>query len=100
MKIFQTVQKNLAILGISSMQSNQAFYNRKYLLYLLLSGSLIIMNCVFLIYVAKSFKEYTDSIYITSVSIALFISLSFLIRRMRNLFEFIDNLEKIVDDSE
>lgn len=75
MKIFQTVRSNFAILGISSIS-------------------------VFLVYVAKSFEEYTNSIYITSVSVALFVTLSFLVRRMANLFEFIDNLDKIVDESE
>lgn len=100
MKILQTVQMNLETLGISSIQSAQAFYNGKALLYLLLCGSLIIMNCVFLIDVAKSFEEYTDSIYIASVSVAVFFSLLFLISRMASLFELIDNLEKIVDESE
>lgn len=100
MKIFQTIQKNLEIFGISSVQPAQTYCNRKILLYLLSCGSLIIMNCIFLIHVAKSFKEYTDSIYITSVSVALFVSFSFLIRRIANLFEFIDSLEKIINDSE
>lgn len=100
MKIFETVQNNLEILGISLTQSKQSFYNGKASLYLLLSGTLIIMNCVFLIDVAQSFKEYTDSSYITSVSVAVFFSLLFLISRMANLFELIDNFEKVVDESE
>lgn len=100
MKLFQAIQKNLEIIGISSIVSGQTFYNRKVLLYLLLCGSLIVMNCIFLVHVAETFKEYTDSIYITSVSIALFVSVSFVIRRMANLFEFLDSLEKIINDSE
>lgn len=100
MKVLQTVQNNLEIIGISSIQSKQKIYNRKALLYLLLCGTLIIMNCVFLIDVAQSFKEYTDSIYITSVSVAVFFSLLLLISRMANLFELIDNFEKLVDERE
>lgn len=99
MKILQTVQNNLEILGISSIQSKQAFCNGKVLLCLLLCGLLIVMNCVFLIDVAQSFKEYTDSIYITSVSVAVFSSLVFFIGKMSKLFEMIDSFEKIVDES-
>lgn len=100
MKIFQSIEDNLAILGISSYQSIQVQpFNTRNVTTLLVFGLSVISNCVFLFHVADSFMEYTKCVYVVSTLITSFICFAHLVLKMPKLFEFIKNFEQIVEES-
>lgn len=97
MKIFQSTKKYLAIVGIVA-QSRRPF-NMRTLATLSGFAIMIILICTFLFCEANSFKDYTESIYMSSVSIAIFSTFSFVIWKRENIFQFIDCWEKIAEAS-
>lgn len=58
-----------------------------------------ILCCGFFFREANTFKEYTESIYISSVSLTLLSTNAFVIWKMENIFFFIDTWEEIVAKS-
>lgn len=103
-KIFQIIQQNFAILGISSKGSNRnSLVNGNILKALLHSLSYILnatLSGTFLVYRANIFREYIDCINGVSALIAILASLMILFFRMKVLFGFIENCEKIIDRRE
>lgn len=62
-KIFQSLQGNLAILGIDSFQSIQKDpLNARNLLSLILQCFFIVSSLLYTLYEANSFQEYTDGL--------------------------------------
>lgn len=102
MQLFQSVQMNLAILGICPSQSMQIScgFNGKMLKVAFFHGLSGILSCLFFVYEAHTFREYTDSIYMTSATIMVILYFLILILKMAKLFEFIDDFEKVISDSE
>lgn len=90
--MFQLVQKEFAVLGISSNQATNPFNNRT-IGCLFLFGLNIILYIVFLFHSAKSFMEYTENIYITSAITLIGIAFFWFVLKMKNLFELLDGVE-------
>ena len=97
MKIFQSTVKFLTAVGIT--QKSRPLNARSFMA-LTAIGITVILICAFFFLEAKTFKEYTDSIYMCSVTIALFSTFSFAIWKKENIFLFIEGWEKIVEKSE
>lgn len=97
MKIFQSTVEFLAIVGITPQSRS---FNIRSLLALMAFAIIVILVCAFLFCEASNFKEYTESIYISSVSIAIFSTYSFVIWKKDNIFLFIDCWESIAVTSE
>lgn len=98
---FQSVRKSLAILGINlghSSTINQL--NGKTLISFFILGSDIFSHFVYLFNEAGSFRDYTDSIYLTTANLAIAICFTILVFQMKNIIELIDGVQKVVDNSE
>lgn len=90
--IFQFVQKNLAIFGISRTQSIYAFYVKVFAGYLLL-GSSIIVHFKFIFRDDITFEEYTLSLNATTIVVMSTLCYTVMIRDKDEFFKHIDNLE-------
>lgn len=101
LKIFQIIQRQYAILGISSTnQSAQKLpFNRRVLIGLLFFGCIFTLQFVYIFQVASDFMEYTECICATSGNILIFVCFMAIVLGNTTLFECIDNLEQLIDTS-
>lgn len=98
MKLFRIIQKNFAILGITSAQSIQKHpFNRQIVLLYSIYGSTWISSVLFLFQKANTFEEYTNNIYITSAAAIVMFSFTIIVFKMSKLFEFVNNLGESVE---
>lgn len=93
MEPFQSVQKTLTTLGIN--QNRNAFIDRVLIAYYVFCSSSI-LSCVFFFTEAESFREYMDSIYTVTANIAVTFCFTYIIIKMDQLFQYIDDSQKIV----
>lgn len=100
LKVFQTTQKNFAMMGISRKLATQAYpLNVRILMGFLILYSLAIFNLIYTIYYAKTFAEYTQSVYVFSLGALIILALFIVILKVNKLFELIDNCNSIVNMS-
>lgn len=100
MKSFQSAVEYLASLGITQSQAMQSNpFNVKNIVHMLLFGITAYLCGAFLIYTANSFKDYTESIYISSVTMLVFVVFVILIWKMENVFKFIETWKKTSEQS-
>lgn len=101
MKIFQFLENYLAILGIEPLQSFQKNHSTALLLKRLLVFILFItwLICIihFAVYEAKTIDEYADAFYITVCLITILSIFPIILWKMDNLFEFIKDLEDLIE---
>lgn len=101
MKLFQSVQENFAVIGVTSDQSMQsnAFNNR-----ILAAVSTYTLNValyiVFLFHDASTFGEYTYNIYSNSATILILICYIIVVFKMNKCFALIDRCATVVAKSE
>lgn len=95
MKIFQTLRKQLAIVGISP--SNQSFNERVFFGFSLFGCS--VSSQFVYIYVANSLMDSMECICSLSAGIIIFVCFVAVIFRKSTLFESVDNFEKLIDTS-
>lgn len=102
MKIFQTVQEQLAIVGIcSSNQSIQKLsFNKRIVFGFFVFGCQIVSHFVYTFHVANEFMEYMQCICATSGSILILIGFTAIVFGKAALFESINNIEQVIDSSE
>lgn len=62
--------------------------------------SVIYCSIVFIVLDAGTFAEYTQAVYTGSLGTLIIFGLLILIIKVKNLFEFIDNTDKLVNTSE
>lgn len=93
--IFQLIQKNLSILGISRTRSVGSF-RKKMLIGCLLLGIHISLRLKFLFGVANSFQQYAESIFMSSGVVVIFWCYACLICKREELFEFIDKCDELI----
>lgn len=97
MKILQSLQINLGIMGIEANQLTKSHpFNGKNVSTLLI---LIISSTsanIYLFYEAESFREYTDAFYSTCTVTVCCINYMLIVWNMRRMFAFITNLENII----
>lgn len=98
LKIFQIIQKQYTILGISrvSNQVTDKRVRRGFLLFALL----FISHFAYILHVANGFMEYVQGICAFFSSVIVFVCFTSKTFRKAKLFESIDNIEKIIDSSE
>lgn len=102
MKVFQRIQKQYAILGISaSNQLTRTLPFSKRVLFGFLSISIeIFSQFVYTFHVANDYMTYIDCICATSATIVIFICLAAIVCRKSTLFEIIHEIEELIDTSE
>lgn len=102
MKIFQTVRRQYAILGIirTSNQSIQKYPFTKTVFFGLSSvGCLIISQFMYIFYEANGFMDYINAICATSVTIIIFVCIAAIAFKRTVLFEHYDKIETLLDTS-
>lgn len=95
MKLFQTVREYIHAVGIN--QSDR--FSGKIFKASFLYGFNSILNCAFLFHKAKTYRQYTDDIFMTSATIIISISFITVIVKMSRLFKFINRCERISEKS-
>lgn len=95
-KIARKAQEYLALFGI---RSDRDRFNETVLSNALIFGVINILLLRFLLYDAKSFREYTDSSYTTSAAIFMLISFINVAIQKVNIVYAIATFEKIVEMS-
>lgn len=93
--IFQLVQKNLSVLGITKTQSVRVF-RIKVLIGGFLLGIHIIIHLKFFFGEANSFSEYSESTFLSSVSVVAMWCYANLIHEREKILEFIEEIEKLL----
>lgn len=94
MIVGQTIQKIGCEIGLGQ---NQRRFNAKQLEYIFISVSYLCTLFIFLFHVANTPKEYTDGFYITETSVLIFIAYSSTIFQAAKIYDFIGDIEKILD---
>lgn len=96
MKLIQTAQKNLAVLGIAPHLSRR---NSKTVMTNLVFDLTTISNVAYLFVEAKSLQEYAFGIYITSaIALVIFMHATIVFKK-HSMFEPIGKLEQAIDES-
>lgn len=93
--IFQLVQKNLSILGITKTQPNNSCRMREIIGCLLVIAHIII-RLKFLLNDANSFQLYTRAAFMSSVAIANLCCLASLIHKRKEIYKLIDGCENVI----
>lgn len=88
------------VFGLMGFSSNKSFWNVEFLIGFATAGVAIPSFLIFLFHVANSFKEFTDSIYITAVSIAISISFIDTVHKRSKLTILFKKIEENVNNSE
>lgn len=101
MKIFQSVRRDLAFFGINPNQSwmHSSPFNRKNQTAMLIFCLFLFSNCIYFTH-AKTFEEYINCIYIVTALSGTVICFATLMWQASKWFEFIDNVENIINKSE
>lgn len=100
-KVFEIPLKNLAIVGIRPNLAMQPYpFNAKIFMGFLALGCAIYCTCVYTIYDAKSFAEYTQSIYVCSLLALIVLILLAIIPNAEKMFELIDACDQLVNTSQ
>lgn len=93
-KVLQLVQKNFATAGIVANVATQTYpLNTRIWLGFLTLGMGIIFNFKYTFYEARTFIEYTQSIFMSSLTIIVSFALLNLVVKVRKLFEFINHCD-------
>lgn len=100
-KGFVIIEKYFAIAGITPSLADQTCpLNGRILLGFLLLGSGMYFTSVFLIDEAETFAEYTQSVYTNALSTLIILALLILIFKVKQLFKFINDCDKLAKISE
>lgn len=104
MKIFKIVQKQYAILCISSStvsnQPSQFLCNKKVLFGLSLYAYLIGSQFVYILYEADDFMEYMNGISATFASMLVFVCFAAILFGASTVFAIIEHMEQLINTSE
>lgn len=94
MELFKTLRTSFALVGISS--NANPLESRRIKSSFLMNWSFSFSGWMFLVLEARTFIEYTSAIYIASALTVVAISFTIVIFHIQNIFEFIEECEKIV----
>lgn len=98
MKAFQLIKEYYAKTGVCEALVTQSYpFNGKILFGLLILGLAFIFQLEYIFNDAKTFAEYTQSIYVCSFLILMFLSIIILISKRITLFEFMNDVDKIIN---
>lgn len=102
MKVFQKIQSQLAVLGISSIsnQSTQVYsFNERIICGYLLFGCTTISQFLYIFRAADGFIDYMECICTTSANLIIAVCFVAIVYRKTTIFECIDRTESLVDAS-
>lgn len=100
MQIFQSVQSCLVLLELRPLQSNPKYLDKcKKWAILFLFGATFCSDIMFLIYIANTFAEYTDSLYTIITTGTIIFDYAIHIEIANKLYEFIKKFETIINKS-
>lgn len=94
MKLFQIFQNNIAEMGIIP---NKRLFHRENLKSLLMGGLSSVLCFAYLIFDAKSFRDYTETIYMTSVMVVVTVDIAIYILNTKELYQLIYGSEKYIN---
>lgn len=94
MKLMLALEKEGATIGIGRHP-----INRRCLKPLLVHGFGIITSGAYFFNGAQSFREYSDSVFLTSVMIGVAICYAIALSKMKDFFECVDETERIIEES-
>lgn len=97
MKIFRTTQKYMKYGGL---MKDRGAFNIIQIWTFSKSITFLIMQVIYLVREADTSREYMDSIFMTSAGILIFISYADIAMQNDVLFHVIDELEKVINESE
>lgn len=101
MKVFQTTQKHFATAGITSNLVLQSYpLNGRIFLGFLMLSLAIICSLLYTFNEAKTFSEFTESIFMTALAALVILVLLIIIFVIEKLFRLIGTCENIVNTSE
>lgn len=101
MKIFQTIQKQYATVGISpsNPSTRDLPFNGRILFGFLLFGCLILLQLMHIFYVASGFLEYVVCVSTTCGTVIVLVCFGAIVFRTAVLFEGIEKIEEVIDKS-
>lgn len=102
MKLFQITQKNLAALSfIPNQDDNHHHHFNKHHVGVICASILIISSeFVYLFHVADSVEDYMHSFYMITISIGFSISYTASIFKTTELYNFIEYIQTVINESE
>lgn len=96
-KVFQMVQQKFAIAGITPSLSNQPYrFDGSISMGFLIVGLFMVCNFKYTFYEAKTFIEYTQTIYMGSLAALIIFALAIIILNVDKLFQFINDCGNLV----
>lgn len=99
--LFELIQKNFAIIGITLEQSMQTHpFNGRILFGFLLLSMNIFHQYMFLFKEACGFREHIESIYMASIGTVSFVCFATVVFKMDLLFKLIKKTEEMIIKSE
>src|ERR1044071_4785657 len=100
LKVFEISQKYFATIGITSNLTSKSYpFNGIVLFGFLMLCVNIYCTSMFIIFGAKTFAEYTQSVYVTTLLTLVIFCLLIITLKVNNLFEFINKSDDIVNTS-
>lgn len=98
LKIFQQIKSGLKIVNFSASPLSNPF-DRAHFIRTIRSTLSVLFQLIYLIRGAKSAKEYINSTYIITASIALILSLLNTIYKSEQMYQFFDKFENFINTS-
>lgn len=100
-KFFELIQKNFAAIGIDPNLIDQSHpFNEKISLSFLIITLSLTCNLMYTICEAKTFAEYTKSIFMCSITAIIFVDSVILLLNVTQLFNLIEGLENFANTRE
>lgn len=101
MKIFQSIQRNFATIGITVDLATQSYpLNGRIFVGVSILASIAICNFIYIFYEAETSAEYTEAIFMSTIAIPFFLALMILILNVKLMFKSIQQCENLVNTSE
>lgn len=102
MKIFQTIQKNFALVGYIPIQEqkNKGTFRKLQFLRMFSPVLSICLVGVYFLFVADSSEEYMYSFFTILIDVGVIVSQASLIFKNDEIFQIIDSIEMVANDSD
>lgn len=94
--IFQFVQKNMEILGISRTQPIYIFYGKALIGHIVLCVA-VFWHFKFLFRGNLTFEEYMQSLFMTTITVMSYLCYTCIISQNKKVFEIIDMIEATIE---
>lgn len=101
LRAFEKIKRNLATAGFTPSLSDQpCLLNKTILSGFLMMLAVIYCTCEFIIHDAKTFSEYTQSVFTCSLATLIFLVLIIFVVKVKKLFGFITVVDEMINTSE